>query len=573
MKKTFIYFLPYIKNYKKYFFITGIGIIFIATGTILTAHIIKPILDEIFIEKNSQMLMIIPFFLIAIYFLKGAGRFIQGYFTTYIGQSIVKELREKMLEKVLSLDMSFLSETRNGEIISRLNNDIYKVQQIVATMLPNMIRDFFIIIGFIGYLVYQNYELAFFALVILPLSYLPLSYLAKRMKKVSHKSQQKNADMTSRLTEILNNIEIVKANSTEKQEIANFEKDNRDLFKLTMKATVIVQLISPIMQLFGSFGIAMIIIYGGSSVIDGEMTVGAFFAFLTAVTMLIDPIKRVADLINQMQDGIASTERIQELMSRTSSIKSGNLELPKIKTIRFNNISLEYSSKEGNVLNNINFDILKQDSIAFVGNSGGGKSSIINLLIRFYDSTEGEILINNKNIRDYKISDLRKNISIVTQRVYILQDTLFANIIYGSHDLPEDKIELENKVINALKMANALEFVEKLKDGIYTKLNEFGANLSGGQKQRIALARAIFKNSSLLILDEATSALDNKSESLIQDSLQKLTKDKIVITIAHRLSTIYNSKAILFFENGNIIANGKHNLLLQTSEHYRILNK
>ena len=578
MKKTLSYFLPYIKNHKKYFFITGIGIIFIAIGTVLTAHIIKPILDDVFIKKDVEMLTIVPIFLILIYLLKGSGRFIQGYFTTYIGQSIVKQLRESMLDKVLSLDMAFLSTTRNGEIISRLNNDIYKVQQIVANMIPNIIRESFTIIGLLGYVIYQNFQLAFVALILLPLSYLPLTYLAKKMKRVSHKSQQKNADMTSRLTEILNNIEIVKANSTEKKELKNFKNENNQLFRLVMKSTKITQLVSPMMEIFGAFGIASIIIYGGHSVIDGTMTVGEFFAFLTAIGMLIDPIKRVAHLYNQIQEGVASTERIMELMHEESYIKSGNLDLEKIKTIRFNNTCLNYS-EDKQVLKNVNLDINSGDSVAFVGNSGGGKSSIINLLIRFYDSSNGDIFINNQNIKNYKLEELRKHISIVTQRVYILQDTVIANIIYGSKysdfsEIQDENLkqEIELKVIEALKIANAWEFIEAMPESINTQLNEFGSNLSGGQKQRIALARAIFKDSDILILDEATSALDNKSEKLIQESLKAIVKDKIVITIAHRLSTIYDSDSILVFENGQITANGKHSILMETSETYRILN-
>ena len=565
MKRVFQYLLPYLKDFKPQFLLIVLGILITSTATVSTAHIIQPILDDIFINRDEVMLQIIPLMLISIYTLKGLGRYIQGYFTAFIGESIVMRLRNNLVEKVIYLDMDFMVRTRNGELISRINGDILRIRYIVSTMIPDMTRDAVTIIGLTGYAFYQNSLLAFYALVVMPLTFYPLSILAKKMKKVSRRSQEKNADIVSKLSELLNNIEIVKSNTAEKFELKKFYEETLKLFRITLKGTRTSQIVSPMMEIYGSISIALVIYFGGQSVLSGEMSVGELFAFLTAIGLLFDPIKNISKLYNKMQDGISATERVIELMSRRNAIDDGSLEIDKIKTIKLENSRLRYRDRD--VLKELNFEAHLGDQIALIGNSGGGKSSIINLILRFYDTSSGKVLINGENIRDYSLNSLRKEIAFVSQRVYIFQDTLLNNIAYGD-DNPD-----RERAFNAIKLANGESILNRLPFGIDSELEEFGLNISGGERQRVALARAIYRDSSLLILDEATSALDNRVEEQILKNLKDFIKDKIVITVAHRLSTIYDANSILMLENGEVIANGNHQTLLNSSESYRILNR
>jgi len=564
MKTTIKRFVPYFKNYKPQFIFLLIGLILTALGTVGSAHIIKPILDDIFIDKNETMLYIVPFMLIGIYAIKGVGRYIQGYFTNYIGQDIIKDLRNNLLKNILHLDFDYFNKTSSGDLISRISNDIMRVQFVAANMIPDFILQSITIVGLISYAIYLSPILAFFALVVIPVTFYPLSILAKKMKKISRKAQEKNADVMIRLTESFNNIEVIKANASEDFEVNRFKKENQHFFDITMKGVKTNELISPMMEIFGAFGIALVIMLGGKEVIQGNMSVGSFFSFLTAIGMTFDPIKRLSSLYNKMQDAIAASERIFSLMDQKPLILSGNIILNKqIEYIKFNNVELFYDKKQA--LFNINLKIKKGQTYALVGQSGGGKSSFINLLTRFYDTHKGLIEFNNENIKNYTLKSLRSQIAIVSQRIYIFEDTLCANVAYG-------QIIDKKRVLQVLKDADLEELVLALKNGIDTKLQENGTNLSGGQKQRLAIARAMYKNTSVLILDEATSALDNATEKRIKNILKQYTKDKITFIIAHRLSTIELADTILVFDKGHIVDRGNHIDLLKYSKIYKNLH-
>jgi subfamily B ATP-binding cassette protein MsbA len=564
MKTTIKRFVPYFKNYKPQFIFLLIGLILTALGTVGSAHIIKPILDDIFIDKNETMLYIVPFMLIGIYAIKGVGRYIQGYFTNYIGQDIIKDLRNNLLKNILHLDFDYFNKTSSGDLISRISNDIMRVQFVAANMIPDFILQSITIVGLISYAIYLSPILAFFALVVIPVTFYPLSILAKKMKKISRKAQEKNADVMIRLTESFNNIEVIKANASEDFEVNRFKKENQHFFDITMKGVKTNELISPMMEIFGAFGIALVIMLGGKEVIQGNMSVGSFFSFLTAIGMTFDPIKRLSSLYNKMQDAIAASERIFSLMDQKPLILSGNIILNKqIEYIKFNNVELFYDKKQA--LFNINLKINKGQTYALVGQSGGGKSSFINLLTRFYDTHKGLIEFNNENIKNYTLKSLRSQIAIVSQRIYIFEDTLCANVAYG-------QIIDKKRVLQVLKDADLEELVLALKNGIDTKLQENGTNLSGGQKQRLAIARAMYKNTSVLILDEATSALDNATEKRIKIILKQYTKDKITFIIAHRLSTIELADTILVFDKGHIVDRGNHIDLLKYSKIYKNLH-
>ena len=551
---------PYFKDYIPHFIFAIIGMGLASGGTAVSAYLVEPVLNKIFVEKNEKLLYILPCAIIAIYVIKNIGTFMQAYFTAYIGQDTIRKFREKMVANLLNLDMDFFNEFRTGELISRTTNDIDRIRSIVSSIIPELTRESVTIIGLLCVVVYQSPKLAFFALVVMPVAIYPISRLAKRMKKISKQSQEKTSDITSALSEIFTNIEIIKANNAQEYEHSRFVDENNKFFRLNLKSVKIEQLVSPLMETIGSIGVAAVIIIGGKDVIDGHINMGAFFSFLTALFMLYTPLKRIVNIYNKMQDAIAASERTFFLMDKVSQIKDGQKELnEEINLIKFNDVRLSYGDKE--VLKGINLEANKSEFIALVGSSGGGKSSLMNLLMRFYDVNGGEILINGINLKDIKIHSLRQNIGLVTQRVYIFNDTVAKNVAYG-REFNEDA------VVNALKLANAYEFVSKLDNGINTILNEFGTNLSGGQRQRIAIARALYQNPQILIFDEATSALDNESEKEITKAINNLRSKKIIFVIAHRLSTVENADKIAVLSDGKIIDSGSDEELSKRNEIY-----
>ena len=566
MKNLFRQYLPYLMGYKRQFIFAVIGMFAVAIGTAGTAQIIKPVLDDVFVAKDATMLGIIPFLLIAVFTLKGVGQYIQTYYMSYIGLDVVRKLRNNLVSHLTYQDMQFFQTMHTGEILSRVTNDITRIQNVVTSMIPNFLRESLTIVALTGYVIYESPKLAFYFLIIMPLALYPLTLLAKKMKKYSKLSQESTSDMTSRLGEIFSNIEVIKANSSQKLEASKFEKENQNVFKYLLKQVKVNALTSPIMEILGSVAIGLVVYIGGTEVIEGHMTVGAFFAFATALFMLYTPIKKISKLYNQAQDAIVANERMFQLLNQKPTIVSGEIALKEpIKHISILHTSLSYGNKIA--LKNVSAGVDRGESIALVGDSGAGKSSLVSLLVRFYEPSEGEILINEKyNIKDLTLSSLHQRIAYVTQRIYIFNDTIAQNIAYGQEFD-------EQRVIEALKKAYAFEFIEQLKDGIHTMLSENGNNLSGGQRQRVALARAIYKEPDVLILDEATSALDNKSEALIQKALEELKPNIITITVAHRLSTIENSDAILVFKKGEIICRGQHEDLINECKEYQKLAK
>ena len=555
--------MPYIKEYKLEYLLVFIGIVLTVSATTATAHIMKPLMDEMFIEKKEEMLYYIPLGLIGIYFFKSIGRYLQSVFMSYIGQHIMSRFREMLLEKIINLDMTFLYLNRSGELISRVTNDIDRIRYFVSNMLPELFRESLTVIALLGYVVYLNPVLAFYSLIVFPLAVYPILAIGKKLKKYSRRSQEKNADVVSRLSEVFNNSEIIKANATQKFEMERFSAQNWQFFKINMKSVYVGDIVSPMMEIVGATGLAAVIFVGGREVYNSNMSVGEFTAFITAVGLVFQPIRRIGTIYSKIQDAVSASERVFEMLDVENKIIDGTKVLEdEIRHIEFKNVKLKYD--DSYALDNINIEIKQGQKIALVGDSGGGKSTFINMLLRFYDPLSGEILINGTNIKEFTQDSLKHHISLVTQRIYIFQDTLAANVAYAQ-EIDEERVK------EALLLADAMSFVESLEDGIHTKMEEFGSNLSGGQRQRIAIARAIYKHASLILFDEATSALDNESEKRIQAALDEYTKDKITITIAHRLSTIEHADKILVMQKGKITASGKHSELLESSEIYQRL--
>lgn len=555
--------MPSIRRHKLRMLVVLIGLLMVSGGTAASAYLIKPVLDQIFVEKNITQLYYLPVFIIMAYILQGAGRFIQIYYGGYIGNDAVRTIRENLLERLVRLQLDFFHKNTTGELISRITFDTSKMQDIISHAYPVMAREFVTAIGLLAVTIYQGQDLAFYALVVMPLAVAPLSFLAEKMRKLSHTSQEKVSDLTTRLSEIFNNIEIIKSNGGEQHELDRFATDNELFFRVTMRGIRTHEMVLPLMETLGAVGVCIVVITGGSRVIDGTMSMGTFFSFITALFMLYTPLKSFSTQWNKLQEGAASAERVYRLLTIDPEHPGGDQELSgDIKSIALKGVHLSYG--ETKALSGITMSIKEGESIALVGNSGGGKSSLVNLLVRFFDPNEGIVTINDVPLRDYKLSSLRSSIAMVSQRVFIFYDTVAANVAYG---LPIE----EEKVIDALKKSHAWEFVSELKHGIHSLLGEFGANLSGGQRQRISIARAIYRNPKLLILDEATSALDNQSESLVQEALEKLAKGRMTITVAHRLSTIKNCNRIAVFKEGELLAFDSEAKLLAECEEYKKL--
>ena len=559
MKKFFLTLLPLLKSYKLKIFYVIFGGVIVGGSVASLAYYIRPVLDDIFIAGDLDALYFLPFFVIIIYFAKGFGKFIQVYNTARISEGIISTLRINILKHIVYLDLKFFYTYTSGDIISRFSNDITNIRGFFTAYLADSVKDLITIFALLGVVVYNSVEMAFYALVIIPACIYPLSKLARKIKHISHQSQSTLADLTSRMTEIINNYETIKSYIAEKKEIKSFTATSNKARDIAIQEEKVNAMVSPIMEIISSIGVAFVIMSGGQYVIDGEMSVGAFFSFMTALFMLYEPIKRLTVHYNKMSSISASFERVLELLETKSNIIDGTKEIHSIENIKFENVFLRYKVK--NILSNINIEIKKGESIALIGNSGGGKTSFVNLINRFLDVSQGQLSINHQNIKDIKQHSLRKKIALVSQRIFIFNDTIKNNICYScSYD--------KDKLKNAISLANG-EFIYDLENGLDTKLSEFGTNISGGQRQRISIARAIYKNPDVYIFDEATSALDGDSESIIKQSIRNISKDKIVFIIAHRLSSITYSDKIMIFDKGNIVDFGDSKDIRKNSNYFK----
>ncbi len=551
------------KEYKKEFVIVLIGVLMASAATAAIAYLIKPVLDEIFIKKDTAMLTILPLALVAVYTAKSLGAFLETYYISYIGKDIVRRVRDNLLSHLMDADISFFVKARGGELISRLTSDINRIQSAVSSYLASIIKESLTAVSLVGMVIYQSPKLAFIGLVVLPIAFYPLTLLANRMRKLSKKSQEINSDITAHLSEVFNNIEMIKASRTERYEGARFEKHTAASLQIDMKSVKTAESVNPLMEILGAVAAAVVIYIGGLEVMEGRLSVGEFFSFLTALFLLYTPIRQLSSVFNKFQDAIAANARIRELFDIKAQIVDGEKEIEGAPgRIEIKEVSLSY--QDAQALKGVSITFEKGVTTALVGQSGGGKSSLVGLILRFYDANSGEILFDGKNIKEFTLSSLRSKISVVSQRVYIMNDSVAANVAYG------EEID-EKRVKEALRAAHADIFVEALPKGAETMLEEFGANLSGGQRQRIAIARALYKNPAILIMDEATSALDNESEAEVMKAAAEIAKERIVILIAHRLSTLKAASKIALFKDGRIVCQGSEAELLRSCEEYASL--
>jgi subfamily B ATP-binding cassette protein MsbA len=556
-------FLPYFKDYVPRLVQASIGIVLVAASTGAVTYLIEYVLDDIFIEKDRTALMVLPVVIIGLYLLQGLGRYAQTYQLAWIGEDIVRRIRDQLLEHLLSLDIAFFYSFRGGELISRVTNDINRIRFAVSRSVAVIARESTVIVALICVAILKSPQLAFWGLVVLPLAAYPLLWLANRVKRLAHRSQEKDADITARLSEIFNNMEIIKAHHSEGFESNRFSRDNLEFRRINMKGVRARELASPLMEFVGSIAVALVIVFVGVQVIEGHMTAGRFMSFAAALFLLYTPIKRISVVYNSMYEAVASSERIFSMMERTPAIRGGTRPVEgTIEKVEFRNVSLAYGKTVA--LDDVSLVASRGETVALVGDSGGGKTSLVNLILRLYDSTAGQVLINGVDTREFDLKSLRDRIGIVTQRVYIFNDSVAANVAYGG-ELDRDRVH------EVLASAGALQFVEALDGGIDAVLDEFGANLSGGQRQRLAIARAIYKSPDILVLDEATSALDNRTEAAIQDALADIVPDKITFVIAHRLTTVDLADRIYVLSGGRIVGAGTKEQLTRECAEYRRL--
>jgi subfamily B ATP-binding cassette protein MsbA len=530
--------------------------------------IAKPAVDEIFVRKDISALKWIPFAIIAIFLFKGLCNYGQNILMNSIGLRIVADLRNKLYEQIQKQSLSFFAGHSTGLLMSRITNDVQSVQTASSEAVTALVKDSFMLVCLVGVIFYTDWKLALIAMVVFPLAIYPITLFGRKMRKVTTSTQITMGTLNSLLQETISGTRIVKAFGMEQYENKRFAAENERLFKHYIKAVSVNSITSPLMDFLGGLGIAAVIFYGGYSVLYGNSTPGTFFSFIAALLMLYEPAKRLTNVNNTINQGIAGADRIFNIIDRMPDIedKPDAAVLPPIsKSIHMENVTFCYETTP--VLKNINLTIKAGEVVAFVGMSGGGKTSLVNLIPRFYDVSEGRVLIDGHDVRDVTLQSLRRQIAIVTQQTILFNDTVKNNIAYGDIERTEEDI------INAARAANAHDFIAKLPDGYDSNIGELGTKLSGGEKQRISIARALLKNAPILILDEATSSLDTEAEIEVQEALDNLMKGRTTLVIAHRLSTIRNADRIIALVNGKIVEEGDHEALLaKKGEYYRLYN-
>ena len=557
--------LAYLKPYWPKLVFAMIFMALVASTNGLTAYIVKPVLDNIFFEKNSAMLSIIPFGVIILYLLKGIFDYFQAYLMGFVGQKVITDIRDEIFNALQKQPLAYFDKTPTGTIISRIINDVTLVQSAVSDAFTAILKDIFTIVGLVFVIFYRDWKLAAIAFVVLPFATYPIVSFGRRLRRISTKTQKEMAKLTNFLHETITGQRIVKAFCMEEYESKRFKEENETLFRIILKRYKIRALSSPIMEVLGGIAIAAIIWYGGSEVISGKSTPGNFFSFTAALLMLYEPIKRLNRENHNIQQGLAASQRVFEVIDRKPEILEHDdaISLEKVKgIIDFKDVFFKYDDKM--VLNNINLKINQNEILAIVGESGVGKTTLANLIPRFYDVARGSIEVDNIDIRNVTLNSLRRNIALVTQDVILFNDTIKSNICYGETQDME-------KIEEAAGRAYAHDFITKLTKQYDTVAGEKGMRLSGGQKQRIAIARALYKNTPILILDEATSSLDAASEVEVQKAFDNLMKGRTTIVIAHRLSTIMNANRIIVLEGGTIVQTGTHNELIESEGPYKKL--
>ncbi len=556
----------YTKKYLKQIFLAIFFSLLVAGSTSSIAWLLDPAIEKIFIEKDQSLLVIIPGMIIIAFTVKGVSLYVAKVIMINVAENIKKKLQYDMLGTLISADTQSIDEKHSGKFISNLTYDVLHITTLLSNGILNLFKDSLTLIGLLTVMFLQNWKLSLIAIILIPIASIAARSLGKRMGKVTTEAQEKSAFLTRYLVELFKNHKLTKIFQKEKYETIRANNYLNQLKEKSIKIGVVIVRISPIMEVLTGIMIAILIFYSGKLIANDELSVNNFFSFLAAMMLAYQPVRSLSTLNIIVNQGLSAAGRILPVIDTKNLIKdSENAKQINIKNanIKFKDVLFSYKKSDGDVLKKIdlNFDGGKMTSL--VGHSGSGKSTILNLIPRFYDSISGDITIDDQSIYDVTIHSLRNSISLVSQETTLFDDTIKNNIRYANLDATDQE------VFDAVKLSHCDEFIDKLPNKYETLIGEDGVRLSGGEKQRISIARAMLKKSSIILLDEATSSLDSETETKIQDALKILTKNKTTIVIAHRLSTILNSNNIYVIDSGEVIDNGKHEELLVKSKIYK----
>ena len=527
------------------------------------AWMIEPLLKKIFVTKDMFIFTILPFAIILIFIFRAACRFLNDYFMRTAAQLAVQDVRNEIFRKNVFLDLSFFHRNQTGSMMSRIVNDVAMMQDAVGGIITGVFRDFIGLVALLGVIFYRDWQLALISTLVIPLTIYPANILGRRIKNNARKGQEEAGYFASVLQETLSGIKVVKAFSLEQVMVDQFARANLKFYNFTRKLIKYNALSAPIMEIITSLGIAAVIFYGGSKVLANKMTAPEFFSFITAMALVYSPLKKLISAYNEAQRSLGAAERVFEIIDAVPEIidkPDGHTLAQNDNRVELRNVRFKY--QDDYIINDVSLVVEKGEMVALVGPSGGGKTTLVSLIARFFDTSEGQIFIGQHNVRDITKSSLMKHIALVDQETVLFHDTIANNIRYGKPDASDDE------VIRAAQSAFAHEFIMEMPNGYETSIGDRGVRLSGGQRQRLCIARAILKNAPILILDEATSALDTESEQMVQKALDNLMTNRTTFVIAHRLSTVLHADKIIVMENGRIVETGTHQELIQNSGLY-----